>query len=81
MSSKFKTKEELGGTVNIDANLKSLTQKDSTSIAYSRPRRIRAVGTVSTTQKAMGCRFESDQTIPEMLTESVNLEVEVSTKK
>jgi len=71
----------LGGTVNIDANLKSSTQKDSTLIAYSRPRRIGAVGTVSTMQKAMGCRFESDQTIPETLTESVNLVVEVSTKK
>jgi hypothetical protein len=32
-------------------------------------------------QKATGCRFESDQTIPETLTESVNLVVEVSTKK
>jgi hypothetical protein len=31
-------------------------------------------------QKEMGCRFESDQTIPETLTESVNLVVEVSTK-
>ncbi len=29
----------------------------------------------------MGCRFESDQTIPEMLTESIDLVVEVSTKK
>jgi hypothetical protein len=74
-------KRNLGGTVNIDANLKSLTQKDSTLIAYSRPRRIGAVGTVSTMQKAMGCRFESDQTIPETLTESVHFVVKVSTKK
>jgi hypothetical protein len=32
-------------------------------------------------QKATCCRFESDQTIPETLTESVDLVVEVSTKK
>jgi hypothetical protein len=32
-------------------------------------------------QKATGCRFESDQTIPETLTESVHLVVEVSTMK
>ncbi len=32
-------------------------------------------------QKATGCRFESDQTIPETLTESVDLVVEVSTMK
>jgi hypothetical protein len=71
----------LGGTVNIDANMKSSTQKDSTSTAHSRPRRIGAVHTVSTMQKTMGCRFESDQTIPETLTESVNFVVEVSTMK
>ncbi len=29
----------------------------------------------------MGCRFKSDQTIPETLTESVDLVVEVSRKK
>jgi hypothetical protein len=71
----------LEGTVNIDANLKSSTQKDSTLIAHSRPRRIGAEGTVRTMQKAMGCRFESDQTIPETLAESVNLVVEVSRRK
>jgi hypothetical protein len=69
------------GTVNIDANLKSLTQRDSTSIAYSRPRRFGAVGTVNTMQKATVCRFESVQTIPETLTESVNFVVEISTMK
>jgi hypothetical protein len=74
-------KRNLGGTVNIDANLKSSTQKDSISEAYSRPRRIKAVGTVSTMQKATGCRFESDLTIPETLTKSVNFAVEVSTMK
>ncbi len=47
-------KRNLAGTVNIDANLKSSTQKDLTSIAYSRPRRIGAVGIVSTIQKATG---------------------------
>ncbi len=78
---KSRPKRNLGVSVNIDANLKSSTQKDSTLIAHSRPRRIGAVGTVSTMQKAMGCRFESDQTIPEMLTESVDLVVKVSTKK
>ncbi len=78
---KSRPKRKLGGTLNIDANLKSSTWKDSTSIAHSRPRRIGAVGTVSTIQKAMGCRFESDQTIPKTLTESVNLVVEVSTMK
>jgi hypothetical protein len=66
---------------NIDANLKSSSQKDTPSIAYSRPRRFRAVGTVNTMQKATGCRFESDQTIPETLTESDNFVVEVSTMK
>jgi hypothetical protein len=71
----------LAGAVNIDANLKSSTQKDSTSIAYSRPRKFGAVGTVNTMQKATGCRFESDQTIPETLTESVDFAVEVSTMK
>ncbi len=71
----------MGGTVNIDTNLKSSTQKDSTLIAHSRPRRIKAVGSVSTMQKATGCKFESDQTIPETLTESVDLVVEVSTMK
>jgi hypothetical protein len=71
----------LGGSVNIGASLKSSTQKDSTLIAHSRPRRIGAVGTVITIQKVTGCRFESNQTIPEMLTESVNLVVEVSTMK
>jgi hypothetical protein len=71
----------LAGTVNIDANLKTSTKTDSTSIAYSRPRRIRTVGTVNTMQKATGCRFESDQTIPEILTEFVNFVVEVSTMK
>jgi hypothetical protein len=77
----------LAGTVNtmqlgnIDANLKSSTQKDSTSIAYSRPMRFGAVGTVNTMQKATGCRFKSDQTILETLTESVNFVVEVSTIK
>jgi hypothetical protein len=71
----------LAGTVNIDANLKSSTQKDSTSIAYSRSRKIRAVGTVNTMQKTTGCRFESDQTIPETLTKSVNFVIEVSTMK
>ncbi len=40
-----------------------------------------AVGTVNTMQKATGCRFESDQTIPETLTESDNFVVEVSTMK
>jgi hypothetical protein len=78
---KSRPKRNLGGTVNIDANLKSSTWKDSTLIAHSRPRRIGAVGSVSTMQKATGCRFESDQTIPETLTESVNLVVEVSTMK
>ncbi len=62
---KSRPKRNLGGTGNSDASLKSSTQKDSTLIAHSRPRRIRAVGTVSTMQKAKGCRFESDQTIPE----------------
>ncbi len=71
----------MAGTVNIDANLKSSTQKDSTSIAYSRSRKIRAVGTVNTMQKTTGCRFESDQTIPETLTKSVNFVIEVSTMK
>ncbi len=78
---KSRPKRNLGGTVNIDASLKSSTQKDSTSIAHSRPRRIGAVGTVITIQKITGCRFESDQTIPETLTESVNLVVKVSTMK
>ena len=32
-------------------------------------------------QKATDCRFESDQTIPETLTESVDFVVEVSTLK
>ncbi len=77
---KSRPKRNLGGTGNIDANLKSSTQKDSTLIAHSRPRRIGAVGAVSTMQKAMVCRFESDQTIPET-TESVDLVVEVSMKK
>jgi hypothetical protein len=76
-----RSKRNLGGTVNIDANSKSSTRKDSTLIAHSRPRRIRAVHTVSTMQKATGCRFESDQTVPETLTESVHLLVKVSTKK
>ncbi len=78
---KSRQKRNLGGTVNNDASLKSSTQKDSTPIAHSRPSRIGAVGTVITIQKATGCRFESDQTIPETLTESVNLVVEVSTMK
>jgi hypothetical protein len=38
----IRPKRNSGGTVNIDANLKSSTQKDSTLIAHSRPRRIGA---------------------------------------
>ncbi len=65
---------------NIDAHLKSSTQKDSTSIAYLRPWRNLA-GTVCSMQKATCCGFESDQTIPETLTESVSFTVEVSSMK
>ncbi len=79
---KARPKRNLGGTVTIDASLKSSTQKDSTLIAHSISRRNGAVvGTVSTIQKVTGCRFESDQTIPEMLIESVDLVVKVSTMK
>jgi hypothetical protein len=74
-------KRNLAGTVNINANLKSSTQKDSTLIAYSRPRRFGAVGTVNTMQKAIGCRFESDQTILETLIKSVYFMVKVSIMK
>ncbi len=67
---------------NLAGTVKSSTQKDSTSIAHSKARRnLAGAGTVITTPKTNACRFESDQTAPETLTESISFMVEVSSEK
>jgi hypothetical protein len=66
---------------NLAGIVKSSTQKDSTSIAHSKARRnLAGAGTVKTTPKTNGCRFESDKTIPETLTKSISFMVEVSSE-
>jgi hypothetical protein len=67
-------------------SIANLRPKRSASFPQQRGKQLQKIagiyaGTVCSVQKTTGCRYESDQTIPETLPESVSFSFEVSSKK